>query len=86
MSPDLWTYRTPKGIGVATAFDYLAPYIVHPERWKKQQISKFTQDGTFFMALAGVGLRLKVLVEAYDSLPRSAAPWIQFVDLLRQTA
>jgi Alginate lyase len=82
VSPDLWSYRTPKGIGVAAAFDYLTPYIVHPETWKKQQISKFTQDGTFFMGLAGIGLQSKGLLDAYRALPRSNSPWAQFIDLL----
>jgi hypothetical protein len=85
ISPDLWAFRTANGVGVSTAFDYLAPYIAHPERWKKEQISKFTADGTFFPALAGVGLDRKPLVEIYDALPRSGSPWSLFVDLLRKT-
>ena len=37
VSPDLWSYRTFRGIGVSTAFQYLAPHVLHPENWKKQQ-------------------------------------------------
>ena len=80
VAPDLWSYRTPRGIGVATAFEYLTPYILHPDTWKKQQISKFTQDGTFFMGLAGVGLQSKALLDAHRTLPRSTSPWTQFVE------
>ncbi|MCU1235643.1 MAG: hypothetical protein JWP63_3610 [Candidatus Solibacter sp.] len=80
--PALWNYRTARGLGVATAFEYLTPYILHPENWKKEQISKFTADGTFFMGLAGAGLGSKVLLDAYRALPRSGSAWTQFLDLL----
>jgi alginate lyase len=78
----LWKYRTPKGIGVGTAFRYLIPYVQHPETWKKQQISKFNNDGTFFAGLAGVGLPDAELLAAYRKLPRSQSPWVQWVDLV----
>jgi hypothetical protein len=81
-NPRLWHFHTMKGIGVDTAFNYLAPFILHPETWKKQQISKFTPDGTFFTGLAGVGLQSESLLKAYRTLPRSTAPWTQFLDIL----
>jgi hypothetical protein len=67
---------------VVRAFDYLTPYVLHPDTWKKQQISRFNPDGTFFPGLAGIGLRSKSLAEAYASLPRSTSPWSQFLGLL----
>jgi hypothetical protein len=70
---DLWA-------PVARAFHYLTPFIVHPETWKKQQISKFSNDGTYFPGLGGVGLHDPELLAAYRSLPRSASPWTQWVD------
>jgi hypothetical protein len=82
VAPDLWSYRTAKGTGVVTAFNYLAPFILHPESWKKEQISRFDPDGTFFMGLAGAGLRSGRLSEGYLTLPRSGSAWIQFLDLL----
>jgi hypothetical protein len=71
---DLWK-------GASKAFDYLTPYLLHPDTWKKQQISKFNPDGTFFPGLAGVGLGSKPLLDAYRALPRSASPWAQLLDL-----
>ena len=44
---ELWQLRTAKSIGIQGAFDYLIPYVRHPERWKKQQISKFASSGEF---------------------------------------
>jgi len=80
---DLWSYRTHQGVGVVNAFDYLTPYVLHPETWKKEQISKFNPDSTFFPGLAGIGLPSKTLAEAYAKLPRSnSSPWTQFLNLL----
>ena len=41
---DLWTFHTPSGLSVAKAFHYLNPYLLHPDTWKKQQISPFKPD------------------------------------------
>ena len=81
-SLDLWTFRGPKGVGVQKSFQYLTPYILKPESWKKQQISKFNNDGTFFPGLAGVGLHDEQMLAAYRSLPRGRSPWTQWIDLI----
>ncbi len=78
----LWDFTTAKGIAVQHAFDYLLPYLLHPENWKKQQISKFNGDGTVWPGLAGVGLHSDRLLEAYRTLPRSNSPWVQFANLV----
>ena len=83
---DLWQYRTNRGIGVTRAFDYAMPFVLHPDTWKEQQISKFTPDGIVFPGLAAVGLRNGGLLESYRSLPRARSPWIQLVDLAVRTA
>jgi hypothetical protein len=85
-SVDLWTFPGPKGVGVADSFRYLTPFVQHPETWKKRQISKFNNDGTFFAGLAGVGLRDASLLAAYKTLPRGTSPWTQFLDLVVKTA
>jgi len=78
----LWEFATAQGIGVQRPFYYLLPYLLHPEKWKKQQISKFSADGTVWPGLAGVGLQSQRLLEAYRTLPRGNSPWVQFVDLV----
>ena len=78
----LWDFATASGIGVQRSFSYLLPYLLHPENWKKQQISKFSADGTVWPGLAGVGLQPAQLLEAYRTLPRGNSPWVQFVDLV----
>ena len=83
---DLWTFRGPKGAGVQKSFHYLAPFIVHPTTWKKQQISKFNNDGTFFPGLAAAGLHDAELLAAYQALPRGSSPWTQLIDLVVKTS
>ena len=78
----LWEFGTAQGIGVQRPFYYLLPYLLHPENWKKQQISKFSADGTVWPGLAGVGLQSQRLLEAYRTLPRGNSPWVQLVDLV----
>jgi hypothetical protein len=82
----LWDYRTSRGIGVAKAFDYLLPYVLHPDTWKKQEISPFNAEGIVFPGLAGVGLRNTALLDGYRSLPHSRSPWNQLIDLAVRTA
>jgi hypothetical protein len=85
-SVNLWNFRGPKGAGVIDSFRYLIPFVQHPESWKKQQISKFNNDGTFFAGLAGVGIPDAKLLEAYKTLPRNTSPWTLFLDLVVKTA
>ena len=83
---NLWTFRTPQGVGVETAFRYLMPYELHPETWKKEQITKFNADGTVFLGLAGVAMKNEEFLGAYRKLPRGRSPWVQWVDLVVRTA
>ncbi|MBZ5620500.1 MAG: alginate lyase family protein [Acidobacteriia bacterium] len=82
---NLWRYRTPQGIGIEKSFQYLMPFVAHPEKWVKPQITKYNPDGTIFPGLAGVALDSEELRTAYRALPRSRSPWIQFVDLAVRT-
>jgi hypothetical protein len=82
----LWRYRAAGAGSVETAFRYLLPYVQHPETWKKEQISKFSADGTIFAGLAGAGLGDRELLDGHRTLPRSKSPWIQWVDLAVRTA
>lgn len=79
---DLWHFRTPEGIGVEQAFNYLTPYLERSDRWKKQEIGKYSPEGYYFPGLAGIGLPSQALRAAYLKLPRSRSAWIQWVDIL----
>jgi hypothetical protein len=79
---DLWHYRTPQKIGIETAFQYLKPYVLEPDKWKKEQISKFSADGSVFLGLGGQGLGSAEMLAAYRTLPRAKSPFVQLVDLV----
>jgi hypothetical protein len=82
----LWSYRTPQGMGIGKSFQYLMPYVAHPEKWVKPQIAKYNADGTIFPGLAGAGLKSEELLAVYRSLPRAKSPWVQLVDLAVRVA
>jgi hypothetical protein len=83
---DLWHFRTGKGIGVEKAFAYLTPYMAQPDRWKKEQITKYSADEYVFPGLAGIGIPSPELLAAYLKLPRSQSGWIQLLDILVRSA
>jgi len=78
----LWKYRAPNAAAVEKAFHYLVPYLLRPDTWKKQQISKFNPDSTVFPGLAAMGLKDDSLVAAWRSLPHGGSPWVQFAAAL----
>ena len=79
---ELWSFETSKGIGYQKVVRYLEPYVLHPEKWKGEQISKFNNNSSVFLGLAGAGLHDKDLLDAYKSLPRADSAWVTFVDLI----
>jgi hypothetical protein len=81
---NLWHFTTETGIGVAKAFEYLTPYLLHPDQWKKEQISRFNPGGHFFPGLAGVGLPSSELLSAYQKISQPPSAWPQFLDLVIQ--
>jgi hypothetical protein len=83
---DLWPYKTPNGISYEKVVRYLEPYVLHPDKWKRQQISKFNPDSSIFLGLAGAGLHSKEFTAAHQTLPRSDSPWITLTELILWTA
>jgi hypothetical protein len=73
---DLWP-------GVMPAIDYLMPYVLHPETWRKQQITPFEKDRIVFPGLAAVGTKSRKLMDTYLGLPRAlSSPWVLLVELI----
>jgi Alginate lyase len=83
---DLWHYHAPNGVGVDRAFHYLAPYLLDPTKWKKEQMTGYSAGGHIFPGLAGIGLPSNELLTAYRKLDHDRSPWIQFIDLAVETA
>jgi hypothetical protein len=83
---DLWHYHAPSGVGIDKAFHYLAPYLLAPTTWKKEQMTGYSAGGHIFPGLAGVGLPSPELLADYRKLDHDLSPWIQFIDLAVETS
>ncbi len=79
---DLWRFRAPNGVSVESCFRYLLPYVLKPETWRKQQISKFSPGGTIFPGLAGLGLNSTELLRGFAAIEHSDSPLVSLVDLI----
>lgn len=79
---DLWHYKTPKGVTMTKAFDYLAPYVTGEKVWQKPQITKFDGSRTIFLALAGHGLNRDDYLAAQRRVGLSGGAAADFIALL----
>ena len=67
---------------IATVVDYLVPYLSDPHKWSKEQIADFSNDGLYFLAFAGMGLKKPEYVALYRKLERPEGAWLATVDLI----
>ncbi len=65
---DLWAPLQP-------LFNYLMPFVQHPDTWKFPQKAAFKPDSLVFPALAPHSAALK-------TLPRAHSPWVVWIDLI----
>jgi Alginate lyase len=78
---DLWSVQTRRGTNLATVIGYLSPYLSDPKKWNKEQITEFQNEGLYFLAFAGMGLKKPEYIALYHKLERPAGAWLSFVDL-----
>jgi hypothetical protein len=80
---DLWGVKTKSGAGISTVIDYLQPYLTDPRKWAKDQIGEFANDGLYYLAFAGVGLKRPDCLALFRKLERpEGSGWLSMVDLL----
>jgi len=79
---DLWSVRAKNGATIETVIDYLEPYLADPRKWSKEQISEFPNDGLYFLAFAGMGLKKPEYVALFRKLERPEGAWLSFMDLI----
>jgi len=48
---DLWNYKTPAGVGIQTAFDWLQPFAMGNSSWPYQQISPYDKKSEWYPLL-----------------------------------
>jgi len=79
---DLWDVRAPNRATIATVIDYLSPYLSDPHKWDKEQTADFQNDGLYYLAFAGMGLKKPEYVALFRKLERPEGAWLSFVDLM----
>ncbi|MBC7903051.1 MAG: alginate lyase family protein [Gemmatimonadaceae bacterium] len=48
---DLWNYKTPEGVGIKTALDWLLPYATGEKKWEYEQISPYNKTALYSLLL-----------------------------------
>jgi len=79
---DLWSVRAKNGAALPTVIDYLSPYLSDPRKWTKEQISELQNEGFYFLAFAGMGMKKPEYLAMYHKLERPEGAWLAFVDLI----
>ena len=79
---NLWTARA-KNATIDTVISYLEPYLSDPRSWSKEQISDFPNDGLYYLAYAGMGLKKPEYIALFRKLERSDSSWLGLIDLRR---
>lgn len=79
---DLWNVRGRKGVTIAAVIDYLEPYLTDPRRWQKEQINEYTNEGLYFLAFAGMGLKNPAYVATFRKLEKAEGAWLSLIDLI----
>lgn len=79
---NLWDLKARNGATLGTVIDYLEPYLADPKKWAKEQISEFPNDGLYFLAFAGMGLKKPEYVALFRKLERPEGAWLSLMDLI----
>jgi hypothetical protein len=79
---DLWGVHTKSGATIDTVIEYLEPYLADPKKWTKEQVTDFPNDGLYFLAYAGMGLKKPEYIALFRKLERPESAWLSVVDLM----
>ncbi len=79
---DLWTVRAKGGATISTVIDYLKPYLADPKKWTKEQVTEFSNDGLYFLAFAGMGLKSPEYIALFRKLEHTEGAWLSVIDLM----
>jgi hypothetical protein len=67
---------------ISTVIDYLQPYLADPKNWTKEQVADFPNDGLYFLAFAGMGLKKPEYIALFRKLEHPEGAWLSVVDLM----
>ena len=79
---NLWTVQSGKNATIGTVIAYLEPYLSDPRKWSKEQISDFPNDGLYYLAFAGMGLKKPEYIALFRKLEHPDSAWLSVIDLL----
>jgi hypothetical protein len=79
---DLWSVHAKGGATISTVIDYLEPYLADPKKWTKEQVTDFANDGLYFLAFAGMGLKKPEYIALFRKLEHPEGAWLSVVDLM----
>jgi len=79
---NLWTAQGKGKATLVTVIDYLEPFLADPKKWNKEQVAEFQNDGLYFLAFAGMGLKRPEYVGMFRKLEHPEGAWLSMVDLL----
>ena len=79
---DLWDVHVKGGATISTVIEYLLPYLADPKKWTKEQVTDFPNDGLYFLAFAGMGLKKPEYIAVFRKLEHPEGAWLSVVDLL----
>jgi hypothetical protein len=79
---DLWSVRARGGSTISTVIDYLQPYLTDPKKWTKEQVADFPNEGVYFLAFAGMGLKKPEYIALFRKLEHPEGAWLSVVDLM----
>ena len=79
---NVWTVPGKGKATLATVIDYLEPYLADPKKWNKEQVADFQNDGLYFLAFAGMGMKKPEYVALFRKLEHPEGAWLNMVDLL----
>jgi hypothetical protein len=79
---DVWSAHAKGNATLATVIEYLQPYLSDPKKWTKEQITDFSNDGLYFLAYAGMGMKKPEYIALYRKLERPEGAWLGLTDLI----
>jgi hypothetical protein len=79
---NLWTVQGKNKVSIGTVIDYLEPYLADPKKWSQEQVADFQNDGLYYLAFAGMGLKKPGYVSLFRKLERPEGAWLSMVDLM----
>ena len=79
---DLWTAEGRNKVTLDAVIDYLEPYLADPRKWSKEQVTELQNDGLYFLAFAGMGLKKPEYVALFRKVEHPEGAWLSMVDLM----